>query len=173
MNVTSTIFARSRELVKIEDNSIEVRYSNPGVVWLRKCDSDQTDGPYDVTTVMIRLPELLEEKNVFAYASVMLYLIYGWYRLPFVNLTEIEEIRNDSEHCTYDVSSLALPRVEGNRITFFARGFLVGPAIYKIVGPYPYRKGDPGHFTATILPRRRAPEIEQMKNMIGIKCILL
>jgi hypothetical protein len=175
------VAADSRELARINNYSIEAHRNSGGVVWLKKNELEACEGPYNIKTVMKYLPALMEEENICAYASIVLYLIYGWYRLPFVDLSSIEKIRNESESCPYDVSLLTLPRIEEEKIIFFARGFFIGPAIYQIIGPYPYCDDGSNRFICTILPQlKRDPEIEPMEQKISrqrvalnSKCFLL
>jgi hypothetical protein len=154
MDIMSVIGADNRGLAQVGNYFVEAHRNDNRVVWLREIGAELCSGPYNITTIMARMPELLKFDNICEYASILLYLLYGWYHMPFTDSDAIEAIRND-ESCAYDVFSVALPHIKKNKIIFFSKGFLVTSAIYRVSGPYPYDENSEEHFVAEILPPKK------------------
>jgi hypothetical protein len=100
-------------------------------------------------------PELLERKNLIAYANVILFLECSNILFPITSEDDIKYFREESanENLEYDLASIALPQIQDDTLVFFATNPGLGSVPYRITVPYPSREGVPCR--AELLPFRK------------------
>ncbi|MDR0727874.1 MAG: hypothetical protein LBF26_03190 [Puniceicoccales bacterium] len=115
-------------------------------VWLRKDGSSKIEGPFDMETITVRLPELSNEENICSYAAVMLYLGYGHRFMPLFDFESIKKFYSERIGNTdyYDISHMLPPYVERGKVVFVVGTMLAGISgcLHLIKGPFPFRHGE-------------------------------
>ncbi|MDR3117368.1 MAG: hypothetical protein LBT98_02250 [Puniceicoccales bacterium] len=124
-------------------------------------DGNRLEGPFGwekektLGELMERVPALQHGENLAAYARVMLAIKFGSAFSPLIDEEDVDFCRRFpfGERVNYDLSSIAPPHVQGDRLVFFATNPGLGSVPYRITVPYPYREDVPGR--AELLPFRK------------------